>query len=266
MSSVGAYISTDNVSYSEANRYYITELSSYHVGLFDYYWKKETNKTTERAAEILQEITKALTDWFGFDPINTPFKSSTDTINRPLDLTAKHTLLLEAFKKIEVENDTPEGAVYKQLQTGELNEIFRHTLAQNYQIELNKIDGITESEALGLANEIALGEPKINGVSLFKSTPTNLDQLPPSAIVTINDIPDANTGARYGDETIDNGIKSHDKNFIRGRVGGSLWLRDISGVISNDAQQDFGVYGVQSDKSRTLLEIVSSDFKTPKKP
>ncbi|WP_339388009.1 hypothetical protein, partial [Vibrio caribbeanicus] len=255
LSSVGAYISTDNVSYSEANRYYITELSSYHIGLFDYYWDNETNKTTERAAEILQDITKALTDWFGFDPIKTPFKGSTNNINTPLDLTEKHTLLLEAFKKITVDNDTPEGAVYKQLQTGELNEIFRHTLAQNYQIELNKVDGITESEALGLANEIALGEPKINGASLFKSTPTNLDQLAPWAIVSIDNISDENTGSRYGDEINDNDIKSHDKNFIRGRVGGSLWLRDISGVISNDAQQDFGVYGVQSDKSRTPLEI-----------
>ncbi|MCY9845619.1 hypothetical protein, partial [Vibrio caribbeanicus] len=256
LSSVGAYISTDNVSYSgEANRYYITELSSYHIGLFKYYWDKETNKTTERAAEILQDITKALTDWFGFDPINTPFKGSTNNINIPLDLTEKHTLLLEAFKKITVDNDTPEGAVYKQLQTGELNEIFRHTLAQNYQIELNKIDGITESEALRLANKIALHELQINGTSFFKTDPINLDQLAPWAIVSIDNISDENTGARHGGEIIDNGIKSHDKNFIRGRVGGSLWLRDISGVISNDAQQDFGVYGVQSDKSRTLLEI-----------
>ena len=55
--------------------YYITELSTYQTGLFDFQWDQVTagEKTSERAIQILDEVRYALSgtnnnSFFGFDP------------------------------------------------------------------------------------------------------------------------------------------------------------------------------------------------------
>ncbi|MBO0180283.1 hypothetical protein, partial [Vibrio parahaemolyticus] len=55
--------------------YYITELSTYQTGLFDFQWDQVTagEKTSERAIQILDDVRYALSgtnnnSFFGFDP------------------------------------------------------------------------------------------------------------------------------------------------------------------------------------------------------
>ncbi|TOK94616.1 hypothetical protein, partial [Vibrio parahaemolyticus] len=65
-----------------SNTYYVTELSTYQTGLFDYRWNQVEagDKTSERAALILTDVKYALSggndSFFGFDPTVTSYATN----------------------------------------------------------------------------------------------------------------------------------------------------------------------------------------------
>ncbi|MDF4786807.1 hypothetical protein P3537_23860, partial [Vibrio parahaemolyticus] len=74
---IGAYFELNG-----SNTYYVTELSTYQTGLFDYRWNQVEagDKTSERAALILTDVKYALSggndSFFGFDPTVTSYATN----------------------------------------------------------------------------------------------------------------------------------------------------------------------------------------------
>ena len=65
--------------------FYITELASYHSGLFDYQWNNSNDKNVATAEAILEQVSKALAgsdSFFGFDPTITPYETNLEASKR----------------------------------------------------------------------------------------------------------------------------------------------------------------------------------------
>ncbi|NOH73229.1 hypothetical protein F0225_18085 [Vibrio pectenicida] len=85
--------------------FYITELASYHSGLFDYQWNNSNDKNVATAEDILKHVSQALagTDsFFGFDPTITPYETNLEASKRDetvgsLNNSQRHRLLVESL-------------------------------------------------------------------------------------------------------------------------------------------------------------------------
>ncbi|WP_337969430.1 hypothetical protein [Vibrio pectenicida] len=85
--------------------FYITELASYHSGLFDYQWNNSNDKNVATAEAILKHVSKALAgsdSFFGFDPTITPYETNLEASKREetvgsLNNSQRHRLLVESF-------------------------------------------------------------------------------------------------------------------------------------------------------------------------
>ena len=110
-------------------------------------------------------------------------------------------------------------------------EKYRFDLAQKYRALLenhkSKLE-LSPSQITAEANRIALHKPQINGVTLFENEPTNLDQLPPLVILTIDN------GNHCCEQKIDNGLSDHNRHTFKGEVKGKITLFDPSGLKSKD--------------------------------
>ncbi|MFY2507362.1 hypothetical protein ACN3E9_03480 [Vibrio pectenicida] len=85
--------------------FYITELASYHSGLFDYQWNNSNDKNVATAEAILEHVSQALAgsdSFFGFDPTITPYETNLEASKREetvgsLNNSQRHRLLVESF-------------------------------------------------------------------------------------------------------------------------------------------------------------------------
>ncbi|EUC26179.1 putative gp5 C-terminal domain protein, partial [Vibrio parahaemolyticus 861] len=106
---IGAYFELNG-----SNTYYVTELSTYQTGLFDYRWNQVEagDKTSERAALILTDVKYALSggndSFFGFDPTVTSYATN-EMLENPipdeLSNDYLHRFLVEAID--DLAQDTP---------------------------------------------------------------------------------------------------------------------------------------------------------------
>lgn len=184
---IGAYFELNG-----SNTYYVTELSTYQTGLFDYRWNQVEagDKTSERAALILTDVKYALSggndSFFGFDPTVTSYATN-EMLENPipdeLSNDYLHRFLVEAID--DLAQDTPRNnssdfasAIYDDLSyDGKANGIgsggnlikldsyefssdtYRKDLAQSYYNIMTEKYGIPTNIAQLYADDISQANP-----------------------------------------------------------------------------------------------------------
>ncbi|MDA0118918.1 Ig-like domain-containing protein, partial [Vibrio sp. T11.5] len=242
----GVYFKPDGSS-----SYYVTELSAYHTGLFDYRWNNyQGAKDVEAAESILAEVKNALAlktpgSFFGFDPTTTSYATnamlSSGTPSQ-LSVEYQHRLLAESIaslseKALRYDSTGFATAFYDDLSADgkpdgkgksgsgtkldnyELNaETYRTDLAQAYfDLLTGKHTGkpwVTDSIAQLFADDISKARPMLGTLDLFGKDGVSIDQDAPNVELTV-------AGRTYTDKN---------QQYVAGPIEATLVISDPSGI------------------------------------
>ncbi|OAJ93032.1 tandem large repeat [Vibrio bivalvicida] len=247
---IGAYFKLNG-----SQSFYLTELSTYQTGLFDYQWNKLTagEKTSARAIEILDDVKEALAgrynnSFFGFDPTVTPYATNAmlaNAIPKNPSNDYLHRFLVEGFEKLA--QQTPSynsvdfsSAVYDDFSfDGKANglgkgnhqivldlyefgpDTYRKHLAQSYY-DIMTSNGIEPNVAQAYADVISKANPNLDGNPIFDKAGESIDKSAPEPTIVIES----------GRET-----KVGNKRYVAGQVESKIILEDPSGIDTKDGSQ-----------------------------
>ncbi|MGR5286348.1 tandem large repeat [Vibrio maritimus] len=254
-SNFGAYF-----DYTNTGDIYITELSAYHTGLFDYIWNNTSNHSNSDAQEYLAEVNSALgsgvsNSFFKFDPIFTRYATNEDLAVIPTfpGDEYKHRFLVESLVDMASENvgytsTSYATAFYQDLvhdgkangvgSSGDIfigsnrisNDTYRKEFASTYYDRLVQHYGLSPQLALSFADIIATANPSIEvegtSIQIFDSEGGSIDTTPPDISVLPNQ--DQKYGVYY-----QNPITQ--EIFVAGQIDFTAFVSDRSGLSSNPA-------------------------------
>ncbi|MCG9681141.1 Ig-like domain-containing protein [Vibrio sp. Isolate23] len=246
----GVYFKPDGSS-----SYYVTELSAYHTGLFDYRWNNYQGvKDVEAAESILAEVKNALAlktpgSFFGFDPTTTSYATNEMLLNgtpSQLSVEYQHRFLAESIASLSEKalrydsagfatafyddlsaDGKPDGKGKSgsgiKLDNYELNaETYRTDLAQAYfDLLTGKHTGkpwVTDSIAQLFADDISKARPMLGTQDLFGKDGVSIDQDAPNVELTV-------AGKTYTDKN---------KQYVAGNINATLVVSDPSGIKDKD--------------------------------
>ncbi|MBU2899123.1 hypothetical protein, partial [Vibrio hepatarius] len=230
--------------------YYITELSTYHTGMFDYLWEN-SEKNDQAFTNILDHVSEALAgdkSFFGFDPTTTPYATN-KMLDRLFDgrfsdniipSEYQHRFIAEAMAGLTEllltsNSTTLAAAIYRDLSTDgkadgkgkkgnptildEVYEIsektYRLDIASKYHEVLSgRVDA---PSALLYADKIAKASPKLDGQKVFLNEGSSIDIDPPKVELDITQ------GSYYFNN-------ENKKQYVAGKVQGQLSVSDAAGI------------------------------------
>ncbi|MCK6263542.1 tandem large repeat [Vibrio sp. ZSDE26] len=238
-----------------SQEFYLTELSAYHTGLFDYKWHNLSNgqKTYSQAKTILDEVKSALAlqnnAFFGFDPTDTRYATNEDlrgTIPPTLNDEFHHRFLVEALVAL-ADTDVLSSSVdivaafYDDLShdglangrgaNGEITigniklsaETYRKVLAEYYYRNITNNHGISLSVAQAWANKISEAYPQFFGESIFGDDEGgSIDEQPPAITLKVEE------GRFY---------EKNNRTYVAGAIDASILLEDPSGIVDDGGQK-----------------------------
>ncbi|WP_415668824.1 tandem large repeat, partial [Vibrio tubiashii] len=247
---IGAYFKLNG-----SQTFYLTELSTYQTGLFDYQWNKLAagGKTSARAIEILDDVKEALAgrynnSFFGFDPTVTPYATNemlANAIPKNPSNDYLHRFLVEGFEKLA--QQTPlynsvdfSSAVYDDFSyDGKANgmgagnrqivldlykfgpDTYRKHLAQHYY-DIMTSNGIESNVAQAYADVISKANPNLDGTPIFDKEGESIDKLPPQPTIVIQSGRETTVGS---------------KRYVAGQLESKIILEDPSGIDTKDGSQ-----------------------------
>ncbi|WP_255199226.1 Ig-like domain-containing protein [Vibrio sp. JPW-9-11-11] len=247
---IGAYFKLNG-----SQTFYLTELSTYQTGLFDYQWNKLTagEKNSARAIEILDDVKEALAgrynnSFFGFDPTVTPYATNEMLaygIPKNPSNDYLHRFLVEGFEKLA--QQTPlynsvdfSSAVYDDFSfDGKANGLgsgsrqivldlyefgpntYRKHLAQ-YYYDIMTSNGIESNVAQAYADVISKANPNLDGSPIFDREGESIDKLPPQPTIVIENGRETTVG---------------NKRYVAGQLESKIILEDPSGIDTKDGSQ-----------------------------
>ncbi|PKF50248.1 hypothetical protein AT251_12790 [Enterovibrio nigricans] len=209
-----AYFSATNT-----NDFYITELSAYHTGLFDFLWGQEENRTHETALANLQQVNTALSDktsnsFFKFNPVTTRYATNIDLVSIPTVPGDEyvHRFFVESLYKLATTADATSTSVdfasafYQDFVfDGKANGVgqngaikvgsnyfvtsvtYRESIASTFNELLTEKYFVSPQIALSLSDIFALANPSLSIGNLvhlvFDTAGNSIDDDPPSVLV-----------------------------------------------------------------------------------
>ena len=248
----GAYFSANNNT-----PIFITELSAYHTGLFDYLFYSKNNRSLATATNTLSQVNKALEggrSFFQFDPIKTRYARHSEKPFTPppyMDDGYRHRFILESLLKLS-ENEGIYNSVdfaaafYQDLMHDGIadgkgenkNPIYigPYSLSEStYRKQLGQLFfdlligeyGYAPEIALPYADILAKANPSIDkGLATgphyvfdVKNPPESIDKSPPQILVLANEV--QAHGASY--------LKNK-MYYIKGKVDFTVMITDPSGI------------------------------------
>ncbi|WP_456295693.1 tandem large repeat [Vibrio sp. AK197] len=268
----GAYFELDG-----SQTFYITELSVYQTGLFDYLWDQvgSGDKTNAKAVDTLNKVNSAVfgtnsSAFFSFDPASTPY--ATNQLLREQSIPSnpgdeyQHRFLAESIATMA--EDTPRNtsanfatSFYSDFSyDGKANGIGIDGVnlsldgyqlsADTYRTDLAKIyfDKVTVDYDVAsylaqlYADDISKANPMLNGSGVFDFEGESIDKTPPEPTVTIA------SGRTY--ETVNNRI------YIAGSINAQVAIEDPSGIVaSGEYAPDFVPYWYDSINEKRLANV-----------
>ncbi|MBN3492388.1 hypothetical protein [Vibrio neptunius] len=248
----GVYFEKPNGSQT----FYVTELSTYHTGLFDYRWDNyQGTKNTEVAKSFLAEVNNAVAlqkpgSFFGFDPTTTSYATN-EMLRRIKDKFSKlaveyqHRFLAESMANMskkwprvsphelasafyedlraDGKPDGKKGQTVIELDGDELNaDVYRTDLAQAYFDLLtgkhtNK-PWVKDSIAQLFADDISKARPMLGTLDLFGKDGVSIDKYAPDVKLTV-------AGRTYTDKN---------QQYVAGNINATLVVSDPSGIKDKD--------------------------------
>ncbi|MBN3572215.1 Ig-like domain-containing protein [Vibrio neptunius] len=245
----GVYFKPDGSS-----SYYVTELSVYHTGLFDYRWNNyQGAKDVEAAESILAEVKNALAlktpgSFFGFDPTTTSYATNamlSSATPSQLSVEYQHRFLAESIASLSDKAPRYDSAGFAtafyddlsadgkpdgkgksgsgtKLDNYELNaETYRTDLAQAY---FDLLTGkhtsqpwVTDSIAQLFADDISKARPMLGTLDLFGKDGVSIDKYAPNVELTVVE------GRTY--TPINN-----NNQYVAGNINATLVVSDPSGI------------------------------------
>ncbi|MGR5094559.1 tandem large repeat [Vibrio maritimus] len=252
-SNFGAYF-----DYTNASDLYISELSAYHTGLFDYIWNSTADHTNSAALNYLEQVNNAIgsgvtNSFFKFDPITTRYATNEDLVSIPTfpGDEYQHRFLVESLVDMASNNvgytsASYASAFYQDLvhdgkangvgRSGDIyigsnritNDTYRKELASAYYERLVEQYGLSPQLALSFADIIATANPSIdvNGstVSVFENAGGSIDTTPPDIRVLPNS--EQQYGVFYQHPVTQ-------QIFVAGQIDFTAQISDPSGVSNN---------------------------------
>ncbi|WP_339390023.1 Ig-like domain-containing protein, partial [Vibrio neptunius] len=250
----GVYFEKPNGSQT----FYVTELSTYHTGLFDYRWDNyQGTLNTEVAKSFLAEVNNAVAlqkpgSFFGFDPTTTSYATNemlrgpyTGTFSK-LAVEYQHRFLAESMANMSKKwprvsphelasafyedlraDGKPDGKRKDQtvikLDNDELNaDVYRTDLAQAYfDLLTGKHTGkpwVTDSIAQLFADDISKARPMLGTLDLFGKDGVSIDKYAPDVKLTV-------AGRTYTDKN---------QQYVAGNINATLVVSDPSGIKDKD--------------------------------
>ncbi|NAX20305.1 tandem large repeat, partial [Vibrio sp. V39_P1S14PM300] len=230
---------------------YLTELSAYHTGLFDYIWSQQSEHTYADAKAYLQQVVNALASksnasFFGFDPVLTGYATNEDLKEILLNDEFFHRFIVEGLLDLtggssrissveyaaafydDLAADGKADGVNSQGQQIFVNgdkvtsETYRQVLAMAVNNVMTSF-GISVRDALEWADVIAKAYPSItvNNASqnIFTQSGGSIDGEAPSPTVTAS--ADAGTGSVY---------KADNETYVAGLVKFNVQIEDASKI------------------------------------
>ncbi len=228
---------------------YLTELSVFQSGFFDYLWNNASSKSRAFAKETLEAVNNLFKDpgFFGFNPILTRYATNIDLNNQIPSQPGsefQHRFLLEGMNLI-IKN----GSLLNSLDLankfyldfkadgkpdgiGKDNEVIyfdgEALTAKTYRAELAKHyydfvrehykDRIADYIIMAFADKYAKADPQLNGKALFTDEATSSDETEPEVFLEIVD---------------GKGIHKKGRWFINDAIEIEIRIKDPSG-IDND--------------------------------
>ncbi|MFS1485365.1 hypothetical protein BCU41_012025, partial [Vibrio lentus] len=270
-SAFGGYYQMSDISGS--TDFYITELSAYQKGLFEYLWDKSATKDEEIFKSIIRDVDNALAggtvgkSFFGFDPVVTRYALTheIDSIsnNDNIDPTGKvyvHRFLVEALVKIAADQGSVDYAneIYDDLrydglangkkatQSGDETDVnygidesfYNDTMARAVQNVMDTF-GVAPEKGQAIADRIyqadpVLGNDEENGHHVYTNPNEDGTTTDGTAPSVVFNIPE-NEGPNRA-KKIDNVY------YVAGEItGGSIEITDPSGIQDITNEQRFGV-------------------------
>ncbi|MGF1725572.1 tandem large repeat [Photobacterium nomapromontoriensis] len=268
---IGAYFKLNG-----SQTFYVTELSAYQTGLFDYKWNQVEagKKTAERAIKILDDVQRALAgqnnnSFFGFDPTVVSYATNRMLAMKPIPENPSndylHRFLVEAIG--DMAQDMPRNnsldfaaAVYDDFSyDGKANGIgaggsqitldfykfssdtYRNDLAQSYYDLMTNRYGIASNIAQLYADDISMANPYLDGGPIFDTSGKSIDVLPPQPKLTIESGRSTKVGNKY---------------YIAGEVVSKILLEDPSGIVeSGEHQPLFSTMWFKKSEPNTSIPI-----------
>ncbi|MCL9783470.1 hypothetical protein M9194_18750 [Vibrio sp. S4M6] len=196
---------------------YITELSSYQTGLFDYYWNNTSNKSLSTAKVILGKVNDALasgsSSFFGFNPIETKYATN-EMLRLDSDHTAmisdpvyRHRYLVEGLSDLATDKTLSSASVdFAQAFYNDFSadgkpdgvgsggesvsssmlgytitpETYRKDLASYFYDLVTKEYNVQAPIAMSYADRYAEAAPTIDGKKVFDQDAVSIDNSPPT--------------------------------------------------------------------------------------
>ena len=245
---LGAYFELDG-----SQTFYITELSVYQTGFFDYLWNSQSSgsKNDETAVDILNQVETALSgsnSFFGFNPTTTSYATNEDlaattfSSNSILSDSFQHRFLAEAMAGLA--DDTARytsvgwaSAFYQDFSSdgkadgygtdGEQisldgitlsEDTYRQDLATQYYDNVTNLYGIESYIAQLYADDISTANPSLYDTQVFSDEGESIDDDKPEPNVVVN------TGSTY---TVNN------KTYVAGSIEAQVTIEDPSGIKSS---------------------------------
>ncbi|MCW8345658.1 Ig-like domain-containing protein, partial [Vibrio sp. ZSDZ65] len=270
---IGAYFKLNG-----SQTFYITELATYHTGLFDFLWNKVVagEKTAVKGLEILQQVQSALAgrnshSFFGFDPTLISYATNEmlrlEAVPEPPTNEYLHRFLLEAIN--ELSSKTPRNSsvgfassMYDDFSyDGKANGIgangnqinldgydfgshtYRRDLAQALYNVMTINYGVATHIAQLYADEISTANPTLDGEAIIEGDGESIDNLPPEPTVEIE----------TGDV-----VTANNKDYITGEITAKINLKDASGIDETpEYKPSFSTmwFKVEQDSIPTPLEV-----------
>ncbi|MBW3698284.1 hypothetical protein EK599_21660, partial [Vibrio sp. T187] len=266
---IGAYFKLDG-----SQTFYVTELATYHTGLFDYLWNESSDKTPEKAMDILESVQLALAgknnnSFFGFDPTVVSYATNemlrTESTPEVPTNEYMHRFLVEAIKELasqETERNNSldfASAMYDDFSyDGKANGVgaggnkitldgyefgpntYREELAQTlYNLMTNEY-GIEAPVAQLFADDISKAYPLLDGEPIFKEQGGSIDTSPPAPSFAIEE----------GRSVVVEG-----REYITGEVTSRILLEDPSGIDETPEHKPaFSTMWLNSAQDETPIE------------
>ncbi|KJY85480.1 hypothetical protein TW84_21640, partial [Vibrio neptunius] len=245
----GVYFEKPNGSQT----FYVTELSTYHTGLFDYRWDNyQGTKNTEVVKSFLAEVNNAVAlqkpgSFFGFDPTTTSYATN-EMLRGPhkepfskLAVEYQHRFLAESMANMskkwprvspdvlaskfyedlraDGKPDGKKGQTVIELDGDELNaDVYRTGLAQAYFDLLTGKPWVKDSIAQLFADDISKARPMLGTLDLFGKDGVSIDKYAPDVKLTV-------AGRTYTDKN---------QQYVAGNINATLVVSDPSGIKDKD--------------------------------
>ncbi|SDH60239.1 hypothetical protein SAMN04488136_12126 [Vibrio xiamenensis] len=249
---LGAYFELDG-----SQTFYITELSVYQTGFFDYLWEQVASgeKTEDTAETILSKVEIALSSdsttngsFFGFNPTTTSYATNEDlaattfSSNSTLSDSFQHRFLAEAM--VGLADDTARytsvdwatafyddfssdgkadgyGSDGEQISLDGVSlseDTYRQDLATQYYDLVTETYGVESYIAQLYADDISTARPLLGSDNIFDTDGSSIDDDKPSPSVSVE------SGSTY---TVNN------KTYVAGSIEAQVTISDPSGIKSS---------------------------------